>query len=336
MKPKAAYQEPFRLDPALLDLKEEPPVGAGDRALAAAAATAPVPEAAKPRRRRFGPWLAGGLATLLAGALGLEAYTFVADLWQQNVVLGGLFAAVALGTAGAALGLLGREASDLRRLNRVASLRSAAERLIASEVHGDLHTVIPPIEKLYRDRPELRDALQTFEAQDSDALSDGERLRLFARIVLKPVDRQAYALVLRGARDVGVLTAVSPLGVLDGFVVLGRNLMTLRAVARLYGVRPGLVGTFGLLKRVLRNVAIAGLGELVTEHAAHGLGAGLLGMLSAKAGQGVTNGVLAARLGLVAMTQCRPVPFEAEEMPRLATVRNELLKAMEPEVKAGG
>lgn len=325
MRAKPDYQEPFELDPVKARIEFEEPAEAQ---LPVPLADAPVPAAAKPRRSRLGAWLIGGAAALLVGALGVEAYDFVTGLWERNVVIGGVFIAIAATTGVAALGLALRELYDLRRMQKVERLRDVAGRLMGAEIHGEVGTVIPPMEKLYRDRPELKAELSAFDRHDSDALSDGERIQLFARTVLQPVDKQAYALVLKGARDVGVLTAVSPLGALDSLVVLGRNLMLLRQIARLYGVRPGVAGTVSLVRRTLANVAIAGVGELVTEHAAHQLGAGLMAMLSAKAGQGLTNGVLTARLGLVAMTQCRPVPFGQDELPRLSHVRNELVKSL--------
>ena len=54
------------------------------------------------------------------------------------------------------------------------------------------------------------------------------------------------------------------------------------------------------------------------------VGAGLLAMLSARAGQGAGNALLHARLGIEAIRQCRPLPFMAEEPPRLANVRKAL------------
>ena len=88
---------------------------------------------------------------------------------------------------------------------------------------------------------------------------------------------------------------------LDGLIVLGRTLAMLRAIARIYGVRPGSAATVSLLRRTLRNVVAAGVGELVSDAAVETLGASLLAFLSTRAGQGVLNGVLAARLGLSAM-----------------------------------
>ena len=75
-------------------------------------------------------------------------------------------------------------------------------------------------------------------------MSDGELLRLFERRVLAPVDREAYRLVLQSSRDIGLLTALSPLGLLDGVLVLWRTSILFRSIARLYGMAPGPAVTF--------------------------------------------------------------------------------------------
>jgi len=172
----------------------------------------------------------------------------------------------------------------------------------------------------------LRGPIERFHGQASDALNDGERVQLFAASVLTPLDRRAYQLVKTGARDIGALTALSPLGVLDGLIVAGRTLAMLRAIARVYGVRPGAAATTALLRRTLRNVIAAGIGELVSDAAVETLGASLLAFLSTRAGQGVLNGVLAARLGLSAMQLCRPLPFAKDELPSLKQLRKELFE----------
>ena len=166
-----------------------------------------------------------------------------------------------------------------------------------------------------------------FNEQRHEAMSDGELLRLFERQVLAPVDREAYRLVLQSSRDIGLLTALSPLGLLDGVLVLWRTSVLFRAVARLYGMAPGPTATFQLLKGSIRNAALAGLADVVTHAAVESVGAGLLAMLSARAGQGAGNALLHARLGIEAIRQCRPLPFMAEEPPRLATIRKALFEA---------
>lgn len=308
--------DPERLEPAKIELVEDPesrhPVPV-------------VPETGDEQPRR--PWLrlflgAAGLALL--GVLSLEAYDFLASLFTRSSLLGGIFSALFGLLAVGALGVAAREALSLRRLARADELRREAAHLVGSEVHGQAEPVLDRVARLYRDRGEMRQTMQRFEASASDALSDGERLRLFAETVLAPLDRQAYGLVKRGARDIGALTALSPLGLLDGLIVLARTLAMLRAIARLYGIRPNAVATIALLRRTVRNVVAAGVGDLVSDAAVETTGASLLSMLSARAGQGIVNGLLAAKLGLAAMQLCRPLPFTEDQLPSLKQLRAEL------------
>ncbi|MCC2665977.1 MAG: hypothetical protein K0S35_3899, partial [Geminicoccaceae bacterium] len=257
---------PATLDPGRLELVEPEP---------APAPLVPTPEPPPPRLR---PWrrllLWGGGLSLLA-LLGLEAYDLIAELFARSVWLGGALAVLLGVTLAGVLGLVGRELNSLRRLARAEHLRHEGARLLNSEVHGQAGALLARIERLYDGRAELEERLATFHGQASDALSDGEQLRLFAATVLGPLDQSAYQLVRRGARDIGALTALSPLGLLDGALVLARTLAMLRAIARLYGVRPGAVASLTLLRRTLGNVLAAGVGELMSDAAVEATGATL-------------------------------------------------------------
>jgi putative membrane protein len=284
-----------------------------------------VAPAVGPSTRR--PWLRLALAAgavLLIGWLGLEAYDFVAGLFARSPLLGVGFAVVLALFVLGALGALGRELADLRRLERAEQLRVTGERLIASEVHGQADAYLEQLQQLYRSRADLVEPLARFELQTSDALSDGERLRLFAGTVLAPLDREARRLVTRGARDISALTALSPLGLLDSAIVLWRTLAMVRAIARLYGARPGIAASLRLLRRTLAHVLAAGVGELLSDAAIETAGASLLSVVSARLGQGAVHGLLAARLGLAAVQICRPVPFVEGELPSMKQLRAEL------------
>jgi uncharacterized membrane protein YcjF (UPF0283 family) len=48
--------------------------------------------------------------------------------------------------------------------------------------------------------------------------------------------------------------------------------------------------------------------------------------VSATVAEGLFVGVRVARLGLVAMQHCRPIPFVSEELPQLRHLLSEVLK----------
>jgi putative membrane protein len=324
--------EPSRIAPFELD-----PTTAGGLEIVPPPAPAPVvPEPAVSRPRR--PWLRlflGAGAALLIALLGLEAYDLLAGLFERSVPLGAGFALLLALVAAGALGALGRELADLRRLRRAEELRLQGERLLPSEVHGEADAYIDRLEQLYRGRADLAEPIARFHRQSSDALTDGEQVRLFAHTVLAPLDRRGRRLVTLGARDIGALTALSPLGILDGLIVLWRTLAMLRAIARLYGVRPGAAASIRLLRRTLAHVLAAGVGELLSDAAAEAAGASLLSVLSARAGQGAMHGLLAARLGLAALQICRPLPFVEGELPSMKQLRADLIGSEPQPAKRG-
>lgn len=304
---------PFELDPAAARLLPEPAA-----AELPAASKVEVPPA-RPGRRRAGLVLGFGLLGLLV----LQAVILVRDLVAESPWLGWPVAALLALVASSATLLVGREFAELRRLARRARLRQAAHRLVGSELHGEAPVLLRTVGRELA-APAAAE-LARYRELASDALADGERLVLFERTVLAPLDRRAYALVLASARDIGLLTALSPLGLLDGLLVLWRTSLLLKAIARLYGMAPGPAASLALIRRCLRNAALAGLADVVTQATLEHAGASILATLSARAGQGAGNALLAAKLGLEAIRETRPLPFVAEEPPRLAHIRKALL-----------
>lgn len=325
---------PFELDPAKL--------GPGDVELVQPEPDGPLPAplapAIEPDQPKSRPWLRmllGGGSLFLLGLLGVDAYDAASELFARSVWLGGAFSVLLGLTFLGALGLVGREMVSLRRLVRVDDLRQEGEQLMTSEAHGQADDLLRKIEKLYRDRDDLDKPIWRFHDQASDALNDRERLDLFSHHVFRPMDQAAYKIVKASGRDIAVLTALTPIGALDSLIVMVRTVSMMRGIAKLYGVRPGFAATIRLAKRALRNIVIAGVGELVSHAAVETAGASLLRVLSARAGQGAVNGLLAARIGLSIMQICRPLPFAQHELPSLKKLRAEIFKELGEE-KHGG
>jgi putative membrane protein len=321
-KPRPAPR-PFELDPAagprVVEVTPEQAMVEAEAGLEA--------ETLPPRKRGWGGRLLGLFTLGVIGAGVVQAVDYVTSLLATDPLLGWPFA-IFLGMALFALAAFATgEIADMRRLSRRATTREAADRIALSELHGEAEPLLASLAGQFQERPALAAHIDQFNAQRHNAMSDGELLRLFERQVLAPVDREAYRLVLQSSRDIGLLTALSPLGLLDGVLVLWRTSILFRAIARLYGMAPGPTMTLSLLKGSIRNAALAGLADVVTHAAVESVGAGLLAMLSARAGQGAGNALLHARLGIEAIRQCRPLPFMAEEPPRLANVRKALFES---------
>ncbi|MCG5242537.1 TIGR01620 family protein [Azospirillum doebereinerae] len=313
----------MELDPA----RAAPMLVAEEEALLAGRAVEllPLADAPEPPRRRVGRWLFGAVAALVLVALGFDTADLLGRAFATSLALGGLVALL-IATAGvAAIVLLVNELLSLRRLRRIEAMRVEAERLSIDRRDGEAARFAGSLVALYAVRPELEPALASARDHVTDAHDDGEIVRLLDREVLAPLDRAAYQRVLRASRDTAVATALSPAAVLDLVVVLWRNLKLVREIAALYGARPGYVGSLRLLRRMLANIAVAGVAESAHHVAVEALGGSLAAAISTRMGQGVINGLLTARVGITAMHLCRPIAFGPDNRPSLNRIRKELL-----------
>jgi putative membrane protein len=91
--------------------------------------------------------------------------------------------------------------------------------------------------------------------------------------------------------------------------VLFENLRMLRALAGLYGGRPGPLGALRLGRMVVGHIIATGGVALTDDLLGQFLGQDLLRRLSRRLGEGAFNGALTSRVGAAAVDVCRPLPF---------------------------
>jgi putative membrane protein len=122
---------------------------------------------------------------------------------------------------------------------------------------------------------------------------------------------------------------------LDALLSLWRSVRMAREIAVLYEGRPGPLGTLSLMRDIAGTLAAAGASELIADAGAEAFGSTFAATLSAKVGQGMAMGILTIRVGLAAMRLCRPIPFQEEERPRIAHIRDQVFKAIFRAVNTG-
>lgn len=289
-------------------------------------AEARLPAPSRPRRRSGLGRLLAAIAVLIAALVVVDGYGFLKSRFEDSLLLGGLFTLLIGAVLWALARWLGEELRGFRALGRVSALQEQARGLLASDgSSGEGARCAARIEALYRDRADLAPLLERFHEVHADTHSDGDVLRLFEQEVLRPVDQRVYRTVARYGAETAVLTALSPFASLDALLSAWRNLRMMREVATLYGARPGVAGTVALLRHVLESLMVAGAAEYLSEGVAEAFGGQLTSVLLARAGQGVTNGMMTARLGLVTARLCRPVPFAEDQQPGIKQIRKEIL-----------
>lgn len=263
------------------------------------------------RRRAFswGALLVSAFASLAALAASVSFARFVSVAltrddwvgWLATILLG-------LGLLAAAV-ILGREIVGILRLRRLAGLRRAAERALAARDIKAEAAVAQRLVALFADRSDLAWALARFREHQRDVHDAGALLALADRTLIAPLDLQARRIVLKAAKRVATVTAISPMALIAvGFVAV-EALRMMRSLAALYGGRPGFVGALRLASLVLGHLVATGGVALTDDLLGQFLGQDVLRRLSRRLGEGAFNGALTARLGTAAIEVTRALPF---------------------------
>ncbi|PIJ51771.1 TIGR01620 family protein [Erwinia sp. OLTSP20] len=168
-------------------------------------------------------------------------------------------------------------------------------------------------------------ALQRWHASLHETHNDREVVALYAQLVQPVLDRQARHEISRCAAESAIMIAISPLALVDMAFIAWRNIRLVNRLAVLYGIDLGYFSRVWLFRLVLLNIAFAGASELVREVGLDWMSQDLAARLSARAAQGIGAGLLTARLGIKTMELCRPLPWLADDKPRLSDFRRELV-----------
>ena len=281
------------------------------------AAISPPPEAL-PRRRGL------TVGRIAFAALGLWTDQLIRDLFARNDWLGYTAMAAAGIAVLALLVLVMRELIGLHRLAAVQDLKRDAVHAIASPLPADARKVVGRLTGLLASRAQTARGRARLAETEGEIIDGNHLLDLAERELLAPLDREARALILGSAKRVSIVTAVSPRALVDIGYVIYESSRLIRAMAELYGGRPGSLGLLRLMRDVIAHLAVTGsiaVGDSVVQQV---LGHGLASKLSARLGEGVINGLMTARIGIAAMDLCRPLPFRAVRRPGIGDVIGDL------------
>jgi putative membrane protein len=293
------------------------------------------PAAAAPEQRSsFGLASAfiGAVLALSSIAIGIWFSRFVSVAVARNDWIGWTSQALAVFIAGVIVLVLLYEVVGFFRLARLGRLRREAQQAFES---GDVKAerqVVRRLKSLASGRPTYRWSLSQFREEERHKTEPGELLGLADTVLLGGADKEARRVIYESARRVAVVTAVVPIAFIAVLFVLFENVRMLRRLAATYGGRPGFIGGWRLLMRVIFHIAATGALALTDDLFGQFLGQDVMRRLSARLGEGAFNGALTARLGIVAIELCRPCPYIEAQPMRARHIIAELF----PEFSASG
>ncbi len=291
---------------------------------------AAVPDAAADRAQGWS-WLSvlvSSLVALIVLVLSVRFASFVGTLLARSDWIGWTATGLAAIASLAALVLMAREIGGLLRLRHLEHVRGRARAAIADADDATARKVEREIEKLYRGREDLRWARARLKQSEGDVLSGLDRLELAERELMLPLDARARDIVAGAAKRVAAVTSLSPFLLIDVTVIVVQTAQMLRGIATLYGARPGAVGLMRLGRLAFAQIAGTSLLELSGDLLPTGVVRSLGGVLGRKAGEGLFNATMTARIGTAAIELCRPLPFRAGQKPSAVAVINRILSEL--------
>ncbi len=256
-------------------------------------------------------------------------------LWVQQTVLSllarsdwlGWAATVVFAAAGLAFAMIvGREIAGLLRLGAITGLRRRAESALAVEDVREARAAAAELSALLKERRELAEGVARIKQHHRDILDATQILTLAERELLLPLDRLARTAIGTSGRRVSVVTTLSPAAIIPIAFVAYENFRMLKALAGIYGGRPGFFAILRLLRLIAGHLAVTGglafTDDIVQQFIWHGLTA----RLSHRLGEGLVNGGFTIRIGIAAVELLRPLPYIEARKPRLREFIAEFLK----------
>jgi putative membrane protein len=276
------------------------------------------PAVAVPARRRsslFKKIAWTGLFAAFGVWLGIDLYLWVASAFNYSSGLGwAAAAAVATGVA-AAGAIIVREMRSYLALKEVEAnqqrLAAAMEHVRPSDMQAAIRDVIAEIP---RDRERLA-AVEAFQRQVQRHHSPDQQIELLSQAVMAPLDRRAEAIVRRASARAFGITAISPTAVIDAVFFIATSVRMVREIAACYGHRPTALATGHLLRRLVAEAGRLGVVDLAGAALSQHIGGAVLEKVATSAAESTYAAQRMARLGLVTMGLCRPVPFRPNEIP---------------------
>jgi putative membrane protein len=256
-----------------------------------------------------------GLAAAFVGWLGVDAYLWIVSAFERSTTLGWVATSAAgAGVAGAAL-MIGRELKSFFALKAVEAnqrrIAVASETMRPAEFRDTIRSVLAVIPK---DR-ESENAIEAFQRKVQRHHSPAQQLELLSQTVMATFDRRAETIVRRAGARAFAITAISPTAVTDGLFFVACSVRMVREIAGCYGHRPTASATVHLLRRLLVEAGKLGAIDLAAATLTQHIAGAVAERVAANAAESMYATQRMARLGLVTMELCRPIPFQPHEIP---------------------
>ena len=267
-----------------------------------------------------------GIGAFVALWFAVDAVSWISAAFDHSTSLGVLAAAaVGAGLAGAGA-VIAREATSLFRLRSVEAIQERFRRGLgelrpaeARQAIAEILAVVP------RDRG-IAEGIESFQRQAQAHHNAVQQIEILGRTVIAPLDRRAEAHVRTAVLRAFGITAISPLALSDAAFFLACGVHMVRAIASSYGHRPTAAATVHLLRRLVLEAGKLGAVDIASASLVQSLGGAVTERLATSAADATYAAYRMARLGIIVMELCRPIPFRDDDVPSVSSLVGNVLR----------
>jgi putative membrane protein len=287
------------------------------------------------RRSRVIPFGLAGVAVFFAGWFAVDAAGWVAAAFERGTALGvAATTAVVAGVAGAGA-IIAHELTSLMRLKSVEKIQrrlsGGLDRVRPAEARATIADILAVVPK----EREVESAIETFQRQVQAHHSAAQQIEVLSRTVLVPLDRRAEAHVRTAVLRAFGVTAISPTALSDAAFFLACGIRMVRGIAASYGHRPTAATTAHLVRRLVLEAGKLGAVDIASATVTQNLGGAIAERFATTAADSLYAAYRMARLGLIVMELCRPIPFRDDEVPSISSLVGNALRRRGAETGPG-
>jgi putative membrane protein len=277
-------------------------------------------------RSRVVPLALTGLGVFFLGWFAVDAAGWIAAAFERSTALGIAAATtIAAGVAGAGATVM-HEVTSLMRLKSVEAIQRRVSGGLRGVLPAEARTTIAGILAVVPKEREIEAAIAAFQRQVQAHHSAAQQVEVLSRTVMAPLDARAEAHVRTAVLRAFGVTAISPTALSDAAFFLACGVRMVRGIAASYGHRPTAATTAHLLRRLVLEAGKLGAVDIASSTLTQNLGGAIAERFATTAADSLYAAYRMARLGLIVMELCRPIPFRDDEVPSVSSLVSNALR----------
>ena len=173
---------------------------------------------------------------------------------------------------------------------------------------------------------ETQAAIEAFQRQVQLHHSTAQQVEILSRTVMRVLDHRAEAHVRNAVLRAFGITAISPTALSDAAFFLAVGVRMVRGIAASYGHRPTAATTVHLLRRLVLEAGKLGAVDIASASLVQHLGGAVTERIATSAADAVYASYRMARLGIIVMDLCRPIPFQPDDVPSVTSLVGNVIR----------